>query len=134
MNLFINSALMWFLFAIIAIINGSIRNFVYGKYMKELRAHQISSIIFTLLIFIFTGVFLKIQGREFSILSLILIGSGWLIGTILFEFIFGHYVMKHPWEKLLHDYNIFKGRLWALTLVANLIAPLLMGYVLGLLI
>jgi hypothetical protein len=51
------------------------------------------------------------------------IGTIWLILTILFEFVFGHYVMGHTWSHLLHDYNIFAGRLWSLVLLWNFIGP-----------
>jgi hypothetical protein len=32
-----------------------------------------------------------------------------------FEFLVGHYVMGHPWSRLLHDYNILAGRLWGVS-------------------
>ena len=53
----------------------------------------------------------------------LIIGFNWLILTVIFEFLFGHYVMGHTWERLLQDYNIFKGRLWSLVLMWNLIMP-----------
>lgn len=53
-----------------------------------------------------------------------------MILTILFEFVFGHYVIKNPWQKLLADYNILKGRLWSLLLLTELISPLLIGLLL----
>ena len=55
----------------------------------------------------------------------IAIGGLWLIMTVLFEFIFGHYVMGHAWETLLRDYNLFKGRVWLLVLVWTAVAPYL---------
>jgi hypothetical protein len=45
--------------------------------------------------------------------------------TVLFEFIFGRLVMKHPWSKLLADYNLLAGRLWLLVLLWLVIAPVL---------
>ncbi|MGA9364166.1 MAG: hypothetical protein WBW16_07340 [Bacteroidota bacterium] len=53
------------------------------------------------------------------------VGIIWVGMTICFEFIFGHYMMGNSWERLLHDYNIFEGRLWAAVLVRTLIAPYL---------
>lgn len=49
----------------------------------------------------------------------------WLGMTIIFEFGFGHYIMKNSWPKLLGDYNIFAGRVWSLFLVWITIAPYL---------
>jgi len=107
---------------VIAVLNGALRTLVYGKRMPELRAHQISC---------FTGIFLigiavyflnKIWPLETGIQSLI-IGLLWLVMTVLFEFGFGHFIMKHPWEKLFHDYRMDKGRLWILVLLWTAIVP-----------
>jgi len=56
-----------------------------------------------------------------------LIGGFWLVMTILFEFVFGHYVMGHPWETLLTDYNLFKGKMWVLVLITTFLAPWTIG-------
>jgi len=49
----------------------------------------------------------------------------WLIMTIIFEFGFGHDIMKHLWSKLLADYNLLQGRLWVLVLIYTVIFPYL---------
>jgi len=36
-----------------------------------------------------------------------------------------HYVAKCPWRDLLHDYNLFAGRVWLVVLVWVTIAPYL---------
>lgn len=53
----------------------------------------------------------------------LIIGFNWLLLTVIFELLFGHYVMGHPWKRLFHDYNIFAGRLWSLILLWNFIGP-----------
>ena len=47
----------------------------------------------------------------------------WLGVTIAFEFLFGHYIAKHSWRRLIQDYNLFAGRLWVLVLAAVAAAP-----------
>ncbi|MHC1604588.1 MAG: hypothetical protein ACXQTP_01265 [Candidatus Methanofastidiosia archaeon] len=47
--------------------------------------------------------------------------------TITFEFIVGHYIIGHPWSKLLADYNILKGRVWSLILLTILAGPYFIG-------
>jgi hypothetical protein len=59
--------------------------------------------------------------------TLLGIGFFWVVITIIFEFVFGHYVMGHPWQKLFADYNLFNGRLWVLVLLNNIFAPLISG-------
>jgi hypothetical protein len=51
------------------------------------------------------------------------VGIIWLCLTVAFEFLFGHYVANHPWSRLIQDYNLLSGRLWALVLLAVAAAP-----------
>ncbi len=114
--------LVWIILALVAIINGAIRNEVYKSLLGDLRAHQLSTltgiILFGLVIWGVTRLW-KITSAQ----QAWTIGFIWLAMTIAFEFIFGHFVMGHPWSKLLHDYNIFQGRLWIFVLIWTTIAP-----------
>ena len=48
----------------------------------------------------------------------------WVAPTVGFEFLAGHYVFGNGWERLIADYNVFRGRIWILVLAANIFAPL----------
>jgi len=113
---------LWIGLVIIAIINGTIREVGYRRFVGELPAHQVSSITFIILIGIYTWLW-NLKWRIESSRQSIAIGLIWLTLTIAFEFLFGHYVMKHPWSRLFHDYNLLKGRVWALVLLWTAIAP-----------
>lgn len=118
----LNYTLAWFGLMVIAILNGSLRTFGYGKFMPEIRAHQLSTLTGIILI----GVAIYFMNLLWPINSSQLafsIGIIWLGMTILFEFVFGHFVMKHPWKKLFLDYRIDKGRVWGLFLIWIFIAP-----------
>ena len=108
---------------LIAIINGAVRDFFYGKRLSELRAHQVSTatalLLFGAYIFMLTRLW-KIDSRQSITVGLI-----WLVLTLAFEFLFGHYVAKHSWEKLFHDYNLFAGRVWVLIPIWITVAPYL---------
>jgi hypothetical protein len=60
------------------------------------------------------------------------IGCLWLAMTIGFEFGAGHFLFKKPWAELLVDYDITKGRIWALVLITTFLAPWLMAKLHGL--
>ena len=47
----------------------------------------------------------------------------WLGLTVAFEFLFGHYVVGHPWPRLLYDYNLLAGRVWSLLPIRVAVAP-----------
>ncbi|MCP3891296.1 MAG: hypothetical protein GY702_20890 [Desulfobulbaceae bacterium] len=115
-------AVCWLGMIILAILNGVIREKVYGQLMRELSAHQLS----TFVVLICFGVYIWVISCVIRIESsrqALLIGGMWLIMTVVFEFIFGHYVMHQPWERLFNDYNLLKGRVWTLVLLWTAVAP-----------
>jgi multisubunit Na+/H+ antiporter MnhB subunit len=114
--------LAWPAMVVIGIINGVIREFGYKRYVGELIAHQISTLTAVMLFGVFTYA-LSFKWRIESAAQAFKIGLIWLTLTVLFEFLFGHYVMKNSWQKLLHDYNILEGRFWLLVLLWIFLAP-----------
>jgi len=118
---------VWVIFGILAIINGVIRNKFYAPKIGEYPGHVISTIIGICFVVVGTYLFLGFVKIDYSEIALLLIGGFWVILTVLFEFVFGHHVVGHPWGKLLADYNILKGRLWSLFLLTELISPILIG-------
>lgn len=116
--------LAWIPMVFIAILNGAARDLIYGKHIPELRAHQISTISAIVLLGVYIFALSRIWKME-SPAQAIAIGFIWLVLTLCFEFLFGHYVAGQPWGKLLHDYNIFAGRIWILIPIWITIAPYL---------
>jgi hypothetical protein len=114
--------LFWFVLMIVAIINGILRQAIYTDLLGELSAHQVSTVTGILLVFLAVWLINKIWRIE-SHRQAIFIGLIWFVMTILFEFGFGHYVMNHPWERLVHDYNIIAGRIWLLFLLSIIFIP-----------
>lgn len=115
-------ALLWLGLPILAIINGTIRNLFYKDALGELLAHQLSTASLIVLIGAYTWLF-GFLWRIQSTSQALIIGLIWVSLTIAFEFIFGHYVMGHPWARLLHEYNILQGRVWLLVLIWTALAP-----------
>jgi hypothetical protein len=112
----------WITLLIAAIINGAIRELVYKNPLGELRAHQVSTFTGILLF----GIIIWALSRLWPLPSAKqawTVGVIWLTLTIAFEFLFGHFVMGHSWSKLVHDYNIFEGRVWLLVLIWTTVAP-----------
>jgi len=116
--------LFWPALAVIAIINGSLRQFGYGRHMAELAAHQLSTVTGIVL----TGAAVWALNRVWPISSAKqawIIGVCWLFMTIAFEFGFGHYVAGHSWARLFADYNLAEGRVWLLFLAWIAVLPYL---------
>jgi hypothetical protein len=53
----------------------------------------------------------------------LIIGLVWLALMAAFELLLGHDVARGPWRRLLHDSNLFAGRVWLVVLVWVTIAP-----------
>ncbi|MFI5237070.1 MAG: hypothetical protein ACHQLA_03955 [Ignavibacteriales bacterium] len=117
---------IWLIILVSAIISGTFRTKVLLPSFGEQTAHQVGTIIFLIIqsaiIFLFIK---KINLKENQLL--LKIGLFWVVLTIIFEFVFGHYVMGHSFKKLFADYNIFNGRLWVLVLMNNIVAPVISG-------
>ena len=112
----------WLGLVVLGIINGVIRNSVYAKFLGELFAHQVSTVILIVLIGLYTWVLTgwwKIESAG----QAVAIGLIWLALTVVFEFLFGHYVVGHPWSRLFHDYDIRQGRVWVLVLIWTTVVP-----------
>ncbi len=100
---------MWLLFGIVAVLNGLLRVNVIAPRIGELLAHYVATLILCAVILVGSCALVKLQAIE-QTSTLLLVGVMWLVATVIFEFIFGHYVVGHPWERLLADYNVLEGR------------------------
>lgn len=117
-------ALLWLGLPLIAMLNGTIREFVYRNTLGELFAHQLSS--FTAVILISIYVWIIEERWKFSSSSEALaVGLIWLVQIIIFEFLFGHYAMGNSWEILFADYNVFEGRFWSIVVFWTATVPLI---------
>ena len=113
----------WFLFMVLAIINAAIRNNTFKPIFGNLLAHQISTLIFIVIILVVTYLVLRFSSIELTNNQALLMGILWFIFTILFEFLAGHFVFGNSWDKLFADYNILQGRIWSLVLITLLVSP-----------
>lgn len=117
----------WFLLLIVAVANGTLRDWVYKNSLGELRAHQLSTFIAIMLFATVVGGLSRVWKLE-SASQAWTVGFIWLALTLAFEFLFFHYVAGKPWNVLLHDYNIMEGRVWILVVIWTTIAPAVFFY------
>ena len=108
----------------IAIANGLLRENLFASRLSALQAHQVSSLTAVVLFGLYIGTIIRIWRPESS-RQAVTIGLIWLGLTVGFEFLFGHYVVGHPWSRLFHDYYLFAGRVWVIVLIWVTSAPYL---------
>jgi cytochrome c oxidase assembly factor CtaG len=112
----------WFGMMLLAIINGTARDFLYKPFTGDLAAHQISTVI---LIILFAGYFFWVT----MIWPIHSEKEAWLIGIVWFlmteGFEFGLGLMRGlSWDQLFHAYNLAAGQVWLFIPVWVLIGPL----------
>lgn len=114
--------LAWVMLLLAAIVNGLVRQSFLLDPFGEARAHQLSTLTAILLF----AVIIWVLTRRWPLASAVqawTIGFTWLGMTLAFEFLFFHYVGGKPWDELLEDYNILRGRLWVLIPLWVTVAP-----------
>jgi len=101
---------------LLAVGNGILREATYGQHLSDLQAHQLSTL--TGILAMTAAVWLlSLWKQPDSAKQALFIGIIWLIATVSFEFVFGHYVAGHSWQRLFQDYNLLAGRVWLLFLI-----------------
>jgi hypothetical protein len=114
----------WVVMLLVSIANGGVRDLTYGKRVSELTAHHIATatgiVLLGTVIWLFDALVSPGSGLE-----AIAAGLFWVALTVVFEFVFFHYVGGHPWSQLLADYNVLKGRVWVVLLIWIGVAPYL---------
>ena len=114
--------LIWVLLLGFAVLNGTVREFVLAPRLGAQAAHVASTLVLCAAIFIVALLFTRWIAPK-SRGGALLIGSVWLALTLAFEFLAGHYLFGSSWERLLSEYDLMRGRVWILVLVATLFAP-----------
>ncbi len=112
----------WFAMLLVAMANGLVRDLTYGRQMETLLAHQLSTLTGCVLLGGVIWLFVR-RWPPASRRQSLMIGLGWTLATIAFEFVFFHFVGGHSWATLLANYNLFAGRVWVVLLLWIAIAP-----------
>lgn len=122
---------IWILFIVVAILNGVIRAKLLVPLLGQHLALPFSGVLLSILIFLITLFFVSALRLSIS-RQYWLVGGMWLLLTVAFESIFGHYVMGESWSRLLEAYNVAKGNLWVLAPLTTLVSPYLAAKLRGL--
>lgn len=125
-NLFLKASVLWFIIAISAVINGIVRETVLTPYFGGAVALPTSGITLSMIIFTITYYSFKLFDKN-KYRTYLYIGIQWVTMTLLFEFVFGHYVIGKSWPELLQVFNILEGNLFIIALLVSFFSPLLVA-------
>ena len=107
-----------------AIVNGMFREAVILPRTGRAVAHAISTVFLCLLI-VGIGWLATAWIAPRSIQDAWLVGTAWLVLTLVFEFGAGHFVFGRTWQELLAEYNLLAGRIWIMVLIVTLMTPII---------
>lgn len=102
-KLLLKGILFWFVLAILANLNGLIREFVYKLFLNDFWARFLNTLDLVAIIFVVTYFGFRRISKDYSKEAMLYLGIFWVILTLSFEFIFGHYVFGKSWDVLLYD-------------------------------
>lgn len=118
----VRAGLGWLLLLLAAILNGAIREALFSPAWGGPAAHVASTILLCGFI-LGLGWWLLPWLAPGSRGAAWRVGGGWLLLTVAFEFLGGHFLFGAPWSKLLADYDLTRGRIWILVLVVTALTP-----------
>ena len=120
------SIVVWLLLLFLAVMNGGLRNAVLTPRLGEIGGHITSTMLLCAAMLVVTSLTIG-WIRPTTSTEALMIGGGWVLMTVAFEFLAGHYFFRTPWARLLEDYDLFGGRIWILVLATSAFAPLVMA-------
>jgi len=116
------AALIWAGLVVLAVLNGIAQDRLLAPRIGERLALPASGLLFSCVIF-------AVAAASVGFIDAASVGQCWLVGalwlslTVAFELLFGHYVMGDSWRTLAAAYDVRRGNLWSLVLLATVVAP-----------
>jgi hypothetical protein len=120
----LKACVFWVLLLALAILNAVAREKLFVQWFGPQLAQMLSGVSLSVLIFLATLLSVNWLGLR-TVGQCWLVGMMWLVMTVLFEFLFGHYFAGHSWEALLQAYRFPLENLWLLVLLVILVSPCL---------
>jgi hypothetical protein len=128
--LFAKAVGVWVLFAILGVLNGVLREYLLVPGLGKRLSLPLSGVLLSAAVLLVTVLLFPFLGLKDTV-ECFLVGGFWLVATVAFEFLFGHFVAGKPWSELAQAYNILSGNLWPLVLVMIALSPYLAGRIRG---
>ncbi len=111
----------WFLLIPIAILNAGVREKILLPWLG-FWSLPLSGLSLSLLIFLVTLALIPLFSTHRSS-DYFWIGGLWLICTLGFEFLFGHYGLGKSWREILTIFDLTQGNLMILVLLSTFFSP-----------
>ena len=121
---------VWLGMAVVAVANGVFRETVLIPRMDEYAAHVLSTALLVVAILAVSFGYFQWSATEYALAELIVIGVGWTVLTVGFEFLVGA-AEGTPVSVTIGQYDVFAGQVWIAVPLTLLFAPVLFGWYLS---
>jgi hypothetical protein len=122
--------LAWLLILVLAVVNGLAREGLLVPWLGAVPGTVLSGVMLSCIVLAVTYLLLPWTGAS-GPANFALIGVGWLVLTLLFEFAFG-LSRGQPLSEMLAPYTFEGGNLWPIVLLVTLVSPSLVARLRGL--
>jgi hypothetical protein len=115
---------VWLLLIVAEILHGIGRGIFLVPHVGDFRSRQIGVFTGSLIILVIALATVRWIGapRPTQLLG---VGLLWLLLTLAFEILFGHFIMGASWERLASDYDVLQGGFLPIGMVVLLLSPLI---------
>ncbi len=117
---------VWVLMAVVAVLNGAVREVVLIPRVGEYPGHVLSTVALVVVILVVTGMYFRTTSIEYTRVELLLVGVLWTLLTVGFEFVVG-YAEGTPVAVTVAQYDVLAGQVWIAVPLTLLLAPLVFG-------
>ena len=115
--------LIWFGLLVLAVLNGGFREALLVPRFGRAVAQALSTVMLSLLIAVLGWLALPWIGPR-TLQDAWTVGVLWVVLTLAFEFLAGHFLFGKPWPELFADYDVFAGRIWVIVPIVTLMTPI----------
>ncbi len=123
---------IWLVIVVAAILNGVFREKVLVPAIGASMGLPLSGVLLAVLVFLVTLLLVPFIASSES-KAYIWVGIFWVILTLFFEFLFGHFVAGKSWQEIMQVFNIKTGDLFIFVLFVTAISPWLSAKLRGIL-
>jgi len=129
-GILLKAIIVWLAMLVLAMLNGIVRDMLLAPVFGITIAQPASGIILSILIFAVSYYSLAFIGAS-RVREYLGVGLFWVCLTLVFEYLFAHYVLGMSWRQVNQIFNIQQGNLFSLALLVSATGPLLAAKVAG---
>jgi hypothetical protein len=118
----LRTVVTWFVLVAFAFANGAVREVLLVPRIGPAAAHVVSTITLCALIVVVAWLATGWIGPT-TARAAVTVGLLWLLMTLSFEFLVGHFLFGKAWPVLFADYNLLRGRVWIFVPIVTMLAP-----------